>query len=363
MTNAPAPKWFEMEEVRRRKVSKGVWIPLRQSESVTKIGNHSTVGSIEEVICTGSVAIHSKYRAIGDRLGWSDIGLIHTPGPYAFEDGRYKPADIYLHNEHEEIGVELVLVQTLNGQHRRRWLINQDLVMALGLIEEGDVWRRVDEGYVDVIRSRRDSSGEVIAIEIRSEFLRDYLRARGLALRVAQYHERMAVIADASNFDWANTPLIADGESERFEARVTEIDAGGSPFGSRVAVMKVWRTDVDPDEDVPVLGKESNENTEFDSYSFERSGPKAYRAQGEMWREEWIEPAALSERVRGDRPAEDIFYAVGAAGERLPSAALNNEDVGRWLWFRPQVIEALLQFRGAGLQEPVRISVWNGVMK
>lgn len=84
--------------------------------------------------------------------------------------------------------------------------------------------------------------------------------------------------------------------------------------------------------------------------TFERRGDKAYRAEGELWREEWIEPADRSVKVRGDRASEEYFYSVGAAGERLPASALNNEDVGRYLWFRPSVIEALLEHRGSALQ-------------
>lgn len=349
MANVPPQEWFEMKEIRRRLLVNAVWVPLRQSETVKKNGDYSKIGSFEEVACTGSLAVFKDHREIGNGLGWSDIGLIHTPGPYAFEDGRYKPADVYLHNDREEVGIELILVQSLNSQHRRKWLVNQDLTLALGLIEEGDVWRRVDEGYIDVIRSRRNDEGEVVAIEIRSEFLRDYLCARGLALRVAQYRERWAIVSDASYLEWENDPEMAEKDNERFTARVSAIDTDGGPFGGGVAVMKVWRTDVDKDEDVPVFGQETNENTAFDSYSYERAGLKAYRADGEFWREEWIEPAPSSERVRGDCPIEDLFFSVGAAGERLPSAALNDEDIGRWLWFRPQVIEALLHFRGSGL--------------
>jgi len=349
MSNIPPQQWFEMEEVRRRRLSNAVWVPLRQSETIKQHGEHGKVGSEEEVICVGSVAIANEFREIGDRLGWSDIGLIHDPGPYAFNDGRYKPADVYLHNDREAIGVELVLVQSLNREHTRKWLVNQDLVMALGLVEEGDVWKCADEGYVDVIRMRRDSAGRVVAIEIRSEFLRDYLCARGLALRIAQYRQRMAILSDASHLEWAKDPKEIEAEHERFSARVFAVDTEGGLFGGGAFVMKGWRTDVDMDEDVPVFGHETDENTAFHSYSFERSGPKAYRAEGVLWREEWIDPAPISERVRGDHPSEEFFFSTGAGGERHPSSALNNEDIGRWLWFRPQVIEALLQFRGSGL--------------
>ncbi len=343
MPNNPPQIWFEMPDVRRRLISNGVWIPLRQSETILLAENQ------EEVICVGTVAIANEHRAIGNQLDWNDIGLIHNAEPYAFSDGRYKPADVYLHNENEAIGVELILVQHVNSAHKGIWRVNQDLVMALGLIEEGNVWVRPDEGYIDVIRCRRDTEGQFVAIEIRAEFLRDYLCARGLALRIASYRQRMAKVVDPAYIEWSSTPIESNTENERFSAQVFEIDADGGPFGGSVAVMKVWRTDVDNNEDVPVFGDETDQNTAFESHTYERSGPKLFRVEGELWRTEWVESATISERVRRDRPTEEFFYLVGAAGEKLPSSALNNEDVGRWLWFRPQVIETLLEHKGSGL--------------
>src|SRR5262245_4961211 len=125
MTQPQPQQWFEMQEIRRRKVATSIWVPLRQSELIEARGKRWEVGYREERACASSLAIAPQHRQIGDRLGWSDIGLIHTPQPYAFKDGRYKPADVYLHNDREAIGVELVMTQSLNRLHPRRWLINQ----------------------------------------------------------------------------------------------------------------------------------------------------------------------------------------------------------------------------------------------
>jgi hypothetical protein len=350
MDELPDPQWFLMPEVRRRRLATAVWVPLRQSETLHHEGEDGKLGEREEILCVGSVAIYPQHRQLAEGLGWSDIGLIHGAMPYAFRDGRYKPVDAFMYNDTDVVGVELVFEQRLNGDHPSRWLVNQDLIMALGLIEEGDVWRCVDEGYTDVIRSRRDEDGRVVAIEIKAEFLRDYLAARGLSLRVAQYRQRMAILADASYLPWATESLREGEQPDRFEARVFEVDVSGALFGGSVAVFQAWRTDVDNDEDVPVFGPENDSNTAGRSAIFERGGQKAFRAEGELWREEWVEPADRSVKVRGDKPEEEFFYSVDAAGKRLPGSALNSEDVGRYLWFRPAVITALLQFRGANLR-------------
>jgi hypothetical protein len=126
-----------------------MWVPLRQSETLHHEGAEGKVGEREETLCAGSVAIYPAHRDLAEKLGWSDLGLIHSAKPYAFRDGRYKPVDAFMYDDTDVIGVELVFEQRLNGDHPNRWLVNQDLTMALGLIEEGDVWRCVDEGYAE----------------------------------------------------------------------------------------------------------------------------------------------------------------------------------------------------------------------
>ncbi|MFJ2465072.1 hypothetical protein [Pseudomonas sp. NPDC087615] len=350
MSEHPSQEWFEMAEVRRRRLSASVWIPLRRSETVVIQGEKNTIGLREEVDCVGSVAVALEHRAIGERLSWSDIGLIKNPGPSAYKNLPYKPADVHWFNDDQPIGVDLVLVHSLNGNHEREWFINQDLIMALRLLKEGDVWLAVDEGYEEVIRRRRDAGGNVVSIDIKSEYLRDYLCARGMALRISQYRQRMALLDDPSYLSWPENGLLVEDDKGRFSSRVFGVDSRGWMTGGSVALMQVWRTDVDEGEDVPIFDGESDENTEYKSSTYTRPDtPYAYRTEGELWREDWIEPADRSTRIRDDDPVEDLAYVVDASGERLPASALDNEDVGRWLWFKPQVIEALLGFRGSSL--------------
>lgn len=342
-------EWFRMPEIRRRKLSAGIWIPLRQSEEINAGGDQWLPGRYEESLCVGTLAVYLDKRAIGDKLGWSDLGLSHTPGPYAFPDGRYKPSDQYWFNDDDPVGIELVQINRLNGDHPSEWLVNQDLIIALGLMREGDSWVRVDEGYLEVIRQRRNSEGRVVAIEIRAEHLRDYLCARGLALRLVQYRERLEIMADASHLPWHEHPIEEKTPNERLELRVIQIDESGGRYGGRVGVFRVRRTDVDHAIDVPEFGPETDANTASEQYEFERGGTPSNRVEGAFWREECVEPAACSERVRGDTPEEQLYFAVGAAGEKAPANKLDYEDVGIYLWFSAEVIEALLAYRGAAL--------------
>ena len=79
-------------------------------------------------------------------------------------------------------------------------------------------------------------------------------------------------------------------------------------------------------------------------------GPKYFRAEGELWRAEWIEAADRSERVRGDESSEVVTFIVDAGGARQPHAELDHEDVGRYLWFDPHVMPVLLKWRDSELR-------------
>jgi hypothetical protein len=99
--------------------------------------------------------------------------------------GYYKPGDVYQYQDKVDLGADLVLVQTYETDDPREWHLNQDLVFALGLMREGDHWVRPSEDYNIVARLRRGVDGEAIAIEIKNEYLRDYLCARDMFLRTA----------------------------------------------------------------------------------------------------------------------------------------------------------------------------------
>ncbi len=344
----PPQDWFEMAELRRRWFADAVWIPLACSETLLVSGERNRIGSQQEVLAAGSVCFAPGQRSLGENLGWSRLSG-PGGGPYAFADGRYKRAEAYQEEDGVDAGVHLVFVQGFVGDHPRIWHVNQDLVLALGLLVEGDRWVRPEEGYVEVMRQRRDASGRVVAIEIKREFLADYLAARGLALRLNYYRQRLAVLDDVAHLTWRNKPLYEIQPHNRFQAEVFEIDAAGGPHGADVAVFEIWRTDVDDGAEVPIFGPEEDDNTAGRSRSFTRDGPKFFQVEGELWRGEWIEPAPRSERVRRDPPVEILSYIVDGAGVRLSATDLDHESVGRYLWFRPEVVPALIGRRGGSL--------------
>jgi hypothetical protein len=213
------------------------------------------------------------------------------------------------------------------------------------LKRERDLWIRPIEDYCEVVRLRRDRDGDPVAIEIKNEFLRDYLCARDMFLRTSLYRSRSVVVADAAD---AGSPEDRQEETEkdRFEIRVYPLIEGGHLDGG-YAVFRVSRNDVEPDEDVPNPGPETNSNTEMEKWEGKHDGRRLVCVIGELWRDEEIEPADKSVRVRGDNVPTGIRYIVDASGETKASEELDDENDLRWLWFRPEVVPAILKHRGS----------------
>lgn len=168
--------WFEMHAERGRSFAAQSWIPLL-SFLGRRQGEFGQLGYQEDSLCSVSVAVRPAFREAAERLRWGETGLVGPHGAYAFDDGRYKTADAYQFEEGEDAGIVLVLAQR-NPIGNQIWHLHQDLVLALGLLEEGDVWVQPDENFAVVAKRLRKADGSVGAIHIRTDFLRDYLCAR-----------------------------------------------------------------------------------------------------------------------------------------------------------------------------------------
>jgi hypothetical protein len=327
-------EWFEMADVRGRKLDHNVWIPLRANDE-RSVGELGYLGYKSEAFATGSVAVPLKKKTEAEALGWMDLGLLHGHKG-GFVGRRYVPADIF---EDSRIGKALALVLSQRGSidDPSVWHLHQDLVVTLHLKREGDTWVAIDEGYIVVARLTTGSDGNPCRIEIRAEHLKDYLCARGMALRVSSYRSRKVVVDDPNHVSWPDNPFRRLDGGDRWEGRVSEIHEGGAPFGSSMAVIHVGRTNVDFGRDVPEIGV--SDEVASEKWTKTYKGRKLYQVWGELWRDEWIEPAKHSPRVRGDKLPPAVFFVTDASGTREGSATL--QGGGRWLWFRPDVIMEL----------------------
>ncbi|HAU4927528.1 hypothetical protein [Aeromonas hydrophila] len=341
-------EWILQIKETRRTFSNATWIPLRANDN-DENGKIKKVGYYSEYFGCGSVAFPPEHRKLAEeRLGWSDIGIGHTVAPYAYEDGYYATIDQYQYNDKEPIGVNLVFEHPQPVVGGKQWILNPDLVVALRLIKDGTNWVRPEEDFVVVAREHFDKNGEHRLIEIKREFLIDYLAARNLSLRLSYYRQRVENVPSLEGSEYAALKAHEEERnSGRFELRISNIN---DVFGGSWAIFRAWRTDVDEDEDAPVMGPENDHNTGHESSTGERGGYEGVRVEGEFWRDEWIDHQAHSVRVRGDTDTNLPQFIVATDGKRMASSELNNEDIGRWLWFRSSVVTDLLGHRGFALR-------------
>ena len=333
--------WFEMSDIRHKKLNKSVWIPLRAIQKQS-IGKNGYLGHKEDFFMCSSLAISSESKSA---VGKIDLHSINNSNAGYFQDGKYTPADVYEEYSGEFTGIYLVLEQHINSAELTEWHLHQDFVASLRLKRENDVWVSPTEGYIEVARLRKDQNGKPCLLEVRAEHLKDYLCARNMELYMASYFSRDAVIEDASFISWEKGSRSDDTENEHWEGRVSTIHEGGFPFGEKMAVFHVARTDLEETEDIPdISGLPTDKNTMSNSWERSFEGKKLFTVIGELWRHEWIESAKISPRIKEDKTESTIFFIVDEQGKKENGDTLKEE--GRWLWFKPDVIMALAHRRG-----------------
>lgn len=342
--------WSEFRKTAKRKYSKQVWVPLGLSK-LNQIGDYPGGGYLSEYEGAHTLVVPQSKREFGENYSWSDN---HEHTPWGNADF-YKPADSYSHNDRDIVGFRLALRQTFPDRPDM-WHLHQDFILAFGLAFERNSWVRPSEDYVEVARHVLDAGGDVCGIEAKSEYLKDYLCARHSALRISSFRSVDTIIADGEPSVGFEEGTEENFEGGRLEFRAMQIDENGHPAGSGVAVFHMSRNDIDPDDDVPEIGPESDENTAGKSWSFNRGDAAKTSLMGDFWRDEWLEPAKSSLRVRGDDVPSNVTFIVSADGERMSADDLNFEDVGRWLWFKPAIIASLLERRGAELNWYTRLT-------
>lgn len=256
-------EWILQKRETRRLFSNATWVPLRAS--CNEEHGHATVtevGYVSEYFGCGSVAFPPEHREVAEQLGWSDLGIGHSARPYAYDDGYYSSIDQYQRNDKEPIGVELVFEHRQPVVGGTLWILNPDLVVALDLIKEGNNWVRPEEDFVVVAREVLDKKGNHRLIEIKREFLIDYLAARGLSLRLSYYRQRVENVAALEASEYATLEDRREQrDGGRFELLIRSLN---DVYGGSWASLRVWRTDVDGDDDAPVMEPETDGNTEFE---------------------------------------------------------------------------------------------------
>jgi hypothetical protein len=238
--------------------------------------------------------------------------------------------------------------QSFDGAVPNEWHLHQDFVISLGLQREGDVWLRPVEGFLEVVRLKRDEQGKPVLLEARTEHVRDYLRARGMYLLLSSYRSRSQTVSDASHIGWPSSVVQEEKSGIAWEGVNYEIHEGGKAYGSSTGVFHVSHTDVDADDDVPRLGLPDDDSVVSKSWSIQHEGRKLHSLSGSLWMTEVVEPGRVSEKVKGETPLTKVDFAINGSGERVSGDEL--ASTGSWLWFRPSVTALLGSYRGSCLR-------------
>lgn len=277
------------------------WTPLRQSTKTKIPSPTEEILDTEEFVGHVTAAVHSSKRDIVDKFGWGEMEL--SPHYAGMESWGYRSADVFTKWTPDELGINLVIVQWLDELSREIWHLHPDLVIALGLIQEGDRWYRPAEGWAEVVRLKRGEDGRPTLMEIKSEFLMDYLVARGMALFCSSYSERIVVTAIDPNYHWPNEKFEEERGRDKLEAFT-------SPQG----------------------------------YPYAEG---SFFTLGAIWRTEWVEPGNVSIRIRGDADPHETTFALDSNGSRVPASKLPRSI--SWLFFTPALVQALQRYRGGTL--------------
>ena len=339
--------WIEMKRIRASKFDSSVWIPL-YSMDIQKEGKSYNDGYSEDIFSLKSVLIPKDDFENAKYLNWSNLANYYDATFNFDSNGNYIPCDILDKDYYKADGIFPVLPQRIGHNLIPVLHLHQDIVIALKLYREGDKWVCPEEDYTEVVRLFRDNEGFPIKIEIKNEYLKDYLCARNMGLFLTCYYSHIVYLEKKPDFNWKSDYETVTFDAGTWTGRVYETSRNGGLMGDAL-VIHVSRTDVDKNDDVPVMGNPSDGNLKSESkvVSF-KDNAKIFRAEGEVRKNEIIPPGSFSTRIRQDKPQYYPFFKIDAAGTEKTSEQLSDE--GRWLWFSPEVVNTILSKRDGDLK-------------
>lgn len=298
--------WFDMEDLKRPRISTASWIPLRASQ-VMRQGELWHPGCVDEYFGAISVIMSVENRNRAMEISWNDVNKDHH-GPWV-EGEQYFPSGIFIDYGSDARGNFSVLMQRQAEVGEMEWLLDQDIVLALELIREGDSWICPNEDFEEIARLRRTEDGRPVLLEIRAEQFRDYLCARSSGLAVITYRSRRAVFDYRPQLTWDSDSFSRDLDHGQWQGFAQDIDDSGFSSGNS--------------EDVNTM------------------------VSGELSRNEWVEPASRSPRIRRDEVESTVGFILESDGTTGTGSEFRSSI--RWLWFRPQVVLEVMRRRGGSL--------------
>ncbi|EOR06420.1 hypothetical protein F896_02880 [Acinetobacter genomosp. 15BJ] len=259
------------------------WIPLKASK-FDESGDIEAAGYRSDFFSCGSIAFFSGKRAVADQLTWREVGGSHDFLSSKDKDGHYSCIENFEINGNEVAGVHLVFDYPQPVLGGRKWILNPDLIVALGLIKDGNNWVRPEENFVVVAREILDKNGDHLLIEIKREFLLDYLAARKLSLRLYCCYQRAESVISLKDSPYKNqVSRVEQQNGGEFDLLIRTLD---EVFNRGIELHQDDLENIDKNAD----------NVENVKRVYE-----GVRIESVFRRDEWIEHENKSTRVRGDQ--------------------------------------------------------------
>lgn len=200
------------------------WIPLKASRNEEK-GDVEKSGYSADFFSCSSMAFFSEKRRFAEQLTWKELGCSHEFLPSIDEDGHYSCIENFKINSNEVTGVHLVFDHSQPVTGERKWILNPDLIVALRLVKQGNNWIRSEEEFAVVAREEFDKQGNHILIEIKREFLLEYLAARKLSLRLYYCYQRVENIISLKDSPYKNQlSRVEQQNGGEFELAIRKLD-------------------------------------------------------------------------------------------------------------------------------------------
>lgn len=339
-------EWIELQSPRRNCFAKREWIPVYGMKFISKHLEYPKVNLKEDFIHVETGIISNKDKDNAERMPWNEWDQ-DSVTPYVSESNIYHRAGYIYDRDQNKIGERLVMGQYIDADYNNEIYINQDFILAYKLVKHEDRWIRPKEGDREVIRYSRDDSNNICFVDIRADFIKDYLSALDASLRLYYYRERQAIVRNKPDFIKAESVELLNEVHNRCMVSCHHITPSGDlPFAKGVFV-KLWRDDVDEEDTIPDYNRNSDDGKCHRTKEFQDlQEPDRYHLHGRLWGAEWVEPTRQSSLTGYSETKDEFMVQVDNTSNKVNLSTLRYEEVNKYLWFNPEVINLLVSNRG-----------------
>lgn len=352
--------WLLLNDIRNDRFDKHTWITILayipQNNSID-LGNE---GYTQQYDCVKSVMVKTSMLKHLNELPLSSIWQSGNHQPSAYK-GNYTTLESF-NDYHSNITGEYLAFERIHPYSRDHDIqISNDLIFALDLFKIGNFYCNPHEDNDKVIIINNLPNDGYI-VQVKREYLLDYLSARNMHLIIDRYYERQFDTKD-SYFD---NNVFDSGNYFSYELRFSPILADGNSPGTSTMVMKAAYKDAKYDSDVPIFTR--GENIEVESKEIKHDGESINHYFAEFRKYYILMNDKTSIRVRWDKTKITEKFFVDNTNRKVLSEKLMEKI--QYLWFKPDIMKLLqsgsycsLEWytKNTGRIGNIENSVWFGV--